>query len=135
MQEDFAKKNSGVPETCFPYWIVDLRAEKQMAERVAGGTASARDSEDHLYLQSIKGCDRRGTLGSFDTKLAKRYERSARENLSLQTKRPSSSEEPLSKRRKEWDESCGEWQPGALTEEVEDPFMGDIPVEVNYQRT
>ena len=116
------------------FWVVDSLAEKQMAERVAGGTASARDSEDHLYLQSIKGFDRRGTLGSFDTKLAKRHERSEREKLSL-AKRPSSSEEPLSKRRKVWEESCGEWRPEDLAEGVGNPSTGYTPVEENQQAT
>ena len=114
------------------FWVVDGLTEKQMAERVAGGTASARDSEDHLYLQSIKGFDRRGTLGSFDTKLAKRHERSEREKLSL-AKRPSSSEDPLSKRRKVWEESCGEWRPEDLAEGVGNPSTGYIPVEENQQ--
>ena len=127
------KRNKFLEDLRRTFWVVDGQVEEQMAQRVAGGTASARDSEDHLYLQGINGFDRRGTLGSFDTKLAKRYERSERERISLQTKRPSSSEEPLSKRRRTWDESREAWEPDGLVEELVNPLNGDIPVEVNCQ--
>ena len=73
--KDIAARKKFIDGLKSTFWIVQPKAEKRLELNASKNKVDDRDREDWKYLNSIKGENRSGVLGSVDKVLAKRKKR------------------------------------------------------------
>ena len=59
----------------YTFWVVQPDYENKLKDQYIKGNSNQRQSEDWLYLEGVRGMNRKGILGSLDTNLEKRKKR------------------------------------------------------------
>ena len=73
--EEVKRRNEFLESLKYTFWVVQPDYENKLKDQYIKGNSNQRQTEDWLYLEGVRGMNRKGTLGSLDTNLEKRKKR------------------------------------------------------------
>ena len=65
--EEVKRRNEFLESLKYTFWVVQPDYENKLKDQYIKGNSNQRQTEDWLYLEGVRGMNRKGTLGSLDT--------------------------------------------------------------------